>query len=154
MAGGLRTSAPQRAASEIRLLFSSEFGFGRPCLRACASEVIALLVPELECWRVNVADGGTVAAAAFLTQTPSGLLNGTNSFASLSALTYKLCFQERVGGSRQFVEAGLTLTIQMDHVVLYANQRIQQPSSTLPGLTVVIWFRFFPCALTFSLHFT
>lgn len=141
MAGGLRTSAPQRAASEVRMLFSSESGIGRPCQGSCAPEVVALSVPELECWRSNVAEGENTAAAAFLTQTPSGLLNGTNIFASLPALTYKLCFQERQAGQiaagRQFVETGLTLNIQQDHIVLYANQRIQQPSSTLPSLMVV-----------------
>jgi hypothetical protein len=137
MAGGLRSSAPQRAASETRMLFSSESGVGRPCQGTCAPEVVAFLVLELECWRANTVEGGS-ATAAFFTQSLSGLLNGTNIFSSLPALTYKLCF--RVG--RQFTETGLTLKIQMDHIVLYANQRIQQPSSTLPSLMVVLWFLF------------
>ncbi len=145
MAGGLRSSVPQRAASEIRILFSSESGVGRPCQRMCVSEVVVLMVPELECWRANIADGENTVAVAFLTQTPSGLLNGTSIFASLNALTYKVCFQQRQTGQtaagRPFVETGLTLNIQRDHVVLYANQRIQQPTSTLPGLMVIFCFQ-------------
>jgi hypothetical protein len=148
-AGGLRSSAPQRDASEIRMLFTSESGFGRPCQGTCAPEVVALLFLELECWRANIADGEN-SAPAVLIQTPSGLLNGTNKIASLAALTYKLCFYERLG--RSFIETGLTLNIQMDHVVLYANQRIQQPSSTLPGLMVAFRFLTLICVMDVSQH--
>jgi hypothetical protein len=138
MARGLRSSIPQRAASELRLLYSSESGVGSPCQEACAPEVVALLGPELECWQ---AERENSAASAFLTQMPSGMLNGTGIFARLPALTYKLCFQQRqvrqITAGRTFAETGLTVNVQRDHVVLYANQRMQQPSSTLPGLMVV-----------------
>ena len=141
MAGGLRSGVPKRATSRIQLVYHSASG-GSTCTTTCPSDSIALSLPSLECWRDSSKLTNGNGPAAIFIQNPSGMLNGTDVLESLSPVPYKICacLQQGVAAASacSYQETGLTLLIQVDQIVLYANQRVQQPASMLPGLMVSI----------------
>jgi hypothetical protein len=138
MAGGLRSSVPRRVSSQIRPLYYVPKIGVNTCNIQCPLSKVTLILTSQECWRANDVSNG-LGYRPTLFQGPTGALNGTEIFASLDAIPYKICFSLSGNTSSQtksFAETGLILTVQNDQLVLYANQREQQPPHLMPNLMV------------------
>ena len=141
MAGGLRSSLPQRSSSQLRLLYYDSKLGATTCNLTCAANQIALVQTSVACWRASLLSRGGEGPAVILVQGSGGVLNGTSVFAEMNSTSYRICFglQGSFVQNTVYAETGLIISVQNDHLVLYANQRIQQSPLFVPGLMVPIF---------------